>query len=122
MAFQLPYFFNGPHNLLQPLNTGLSRAAPPLSIFSRNPKKDTGQSCTATTPHHHLPILFKMAKTVEKTRKQIAKKKGGSIDALHEHSRNAKRLHYAQHRDERLDKIARARGKRDQPLRQSPFI
>ena len=58
-----------------------------------------------------------MAKTLEKTRKQIAKKKGGPIDALHEHSRNAKRLHYAQHRDERLGKIAKARGKRDQPLR-----
>lgn len=117
-----PNFFNGPATLLQPLNTVLSGAAPPLSIFSRNPKKI--QDSRAERPHHTTTDISpsKMAKTVEKTRKQIAKKKGGSIDALHEHSRNAKRLHYAQHRDERLDKIARARGKRDQPLRQSPFL
>ena len=62
-----------------------------------------------------------MAKTLEKTRKQIARKKGAPIDALHEHSRNAKRLHYAQHRDERLEKLARARDKRDQPLRMPPL-
>ena len=63
----------------------------------------------------------RIEEVVEKTRKQIAKKKGGPIDALHEHSRNAKRLHYAQHRDERLEKIAKARGKRDQPLRRISF-
>ncbi|KAK4445026.1 translation machinery-associated protein 16 [Podospora aff. communis PSN243] len=59
-----------------------------------------------------------MAKTLEKTRKQIAKKKGGAIDALHANSRNAKRLHKAQVRDERLEKIAESRKKQDRPLLQ----
>lgn len=58
-----------------------------------------------------------MAKTLEKTRKQISKKKNGAIDSLHEKSRNARRLHKAQVRDERLDKIAIARRKQDKPLR-----
>ncbi|KAK1757239.1 translation machinery-associated protein 16 [Echria macrotheca] len=57
-----------------------------------------------------------MAKTFEKARKQIAKKRNGSIDALHQHSRDSKRLHKAQVRDERLEKIAESRRKRDKPL------
>ena len=58
-----------------------------------------------------------MAKTFEKTRKQISKKRNGQIDALHENSRNAKRLHGAQVRDDRLNKIASARRKNEKPLR-----
>ncbi|KAK4192260.1 translation machinery-associated protein 16 [Podospora australis] len=57
-----------------------------------------------------------MAKTFEKTRKQIAKKRNGSIDALHQNSRNSKRLHRAIVRDDRLDKLAEAKRKRDKPL------
>ncbi|KAK4124600.1 hypothetical protein N657DRAFT_633644 [Parathielavia appendiculata] len=57
-----------------------------------------------------------MAKTLEKTRKQIAKKRNGTIDALHQKSRDSKRLHRAQVRDDRLEKIAEARRKKDQPL------
>ncbi|KAK4247176.1 translation machinery-associated protein 16 [Corynascus novoguineensis] len=57
-----------------------------------------------------------MAKTLEKTRKQIAKKRSGSIGALHEKSRDSKRLHRAQVRDDRLEKLAEARRKKDQPL------
>ncbi|KAL2137141.1 hypothetical protein VTI74DRAFT_8773 [Chaetomium olivicolor] len=57
-----------------------------------------------------------MAKTLEKTRKQIAKKRNGAIDALHQNSRDSKRLHRAQVRDDRLEKIAEARRKKDQPL------
>ncbi|KAK3346700.1 translation machinery-associated protein 16 [Lasiosphaeria hispida] len=58
-----------------------------------------------------------MAKTLEKARKQISKKKNGaSIDALHQYSRDSKRLHRAQIRDERLDKIASSRRKQDRPL------
>ncbi|AEO68072.1 uncharacterized protein THITE_2117414 [Thermothielavioides terrestris NRRL 8126] len=57
-----------------------------------------------------------MAKTLEKTRKQIAKKRNGAIEALHEKSRDSKRLHRAQVRDDRLEKIAEARRKKDQPL------
>lgn len=57
-----------------------------------------------------------MPKTLEKTRKQIAKKRNGTIDALHQFSRDSKRLHKAQVRDERLEKLAAARRKQDQPL------
>jgi translation machinery-associated protein 16 len=60
-----------------------------------------------------------MAKTLEKMRKQIAKKKGGTLDVLHQNSRNARRLHKAQVRDERLEKIAETRKKQDRPLRAS---
>ncbi|ROW15761.1 hypothetical protein VPNG_02063 [Cytospora leucostoma] len=57
-----------------------------------------------------------MPKTLEKTRKQIAKKRNGTIDALHQYSRDSKRLHKAQVRDERLEKLIAARKKHDQPL------
>ncbi|KAH8668904.1 translation machinery-associated protein 16 [Xylariales sp. PMI_506] len=57
-----------------------------------------------------------MPKTsLEKTRKAIAKKKG-PIDAIHQFSRDSKRLHRAQARDEKLEKIASARRKVDKPL------
>lgn len=58
-----------------------------------------------------------MAKTLEKTRKQIAKKRNGTIEALHGKSRDSRRLHRAQVRDDRLDKLAEARRKKDKPLR-----
>ncbi|KAL1867554.1 hypothetical protein VTK73DRAFT_4078 [Phialemonium thermophilum] len=57
-----------------------------------------------------------MPKTFEKTRKQIAKKRNGVVDALHQYSRDSKRLHRAQIRDERLEKIAESRRKKDQPV------
>ncbi|KAK4042967.1 translation machinery-associated protein 16 [Parachaetomium inaequale] len=57
-----------------------------------------------------------MAKTLEKTRKAIAKKRNGNIDALHGKSRDSRRLHSAQVRDDRLEKIAETRRKRDKPL------
>ncbi|ROV90790.1 hypothetical protein VMCG_09383 [Cytospora schulzeri] len=59
-----------------------------------------------------------MPKTLEKTRKQISKKRNGTIDALHIYSRDSKRLHKAQVRDERLEKLASVRKKQDQPLLQ----
>jgi hypothetical protein len=62
-------------------------------------------------------ITFIMAKTLEKTRKQISKKRNGNIDALHGKSRDSKRLHRAQVRDDRLEKIAETRRKKDKPLR-----
>ncbi|KAI8626155.1 translation machinery-associated protein 16 [Xylariaceae sp. FL1651] len=55
-----------------------------------------------------------MPKTLERTRKAIAKKKG-TVDSLHQYSRDSKRLHRAQVRDEKLEKIAAARRKKDQP-------
>ncbi|KAK5995619.1 Translation machinery-associated protein 16 [Cladobotryum mycophilum] len=57
-----------------------------------------------------------MPTTLQKTRKQIAKKRGGDVNALHEKSRNAMRLHKAGIRDQRLEKLASARGKREQPI------
>ncbi|OTB01963.1 hypothetical protein M426DRAFT_208251 [Hypoxylon sp. CI-4A] len=55
-----------------------------------------------------------MPKTFERTRKAIAKKKG-PIDSLHQFSRDSKRLHRAQVRDEKLEKIAASRKKNDRP-------
>ncbi|KAK3942054.1 translation machinery-associated protein 16 [Diplogelasinospora grovesii] len=57
-----------------------------------------------------------MPKTLEKTRKQIQKKHGGTMGALHSKSRDSRRLHLAQVRDDRLEKIAGARKKNAQPL------
>ncbi|KAK6953584.1 hypothetical protein Daesc_005889 [Daldinia eschscholtzii] len=61
-----------------------------------------------------------MPKTFERTRKAIAKKKG-AVDSLHQYSRDSKRLHRAQVRDEKLEKIAASRKKNDKPypLRQN---
>ncbi|TPX18145.1 uncharacterized protein E0L32_002654 [Thyridium curvatum] len=57
-----------------------------------------------------------MPSTLAKTRKQIAKKRQGNIGALHQGSRDSKRLHKAQVRDERLEKIAASRKKNEQPM------
>ncbi|KAI3402026.1 hypothetical protein diail_4000 [Diaporthe ilicicola] len=56
-----------------------------------------------------------MPKSLEKARKRIAKKRNGNV-VLHEFSRDTKKLHKAQVRDERLEKLAAARKKHDQPL------
>ncbi|OAA59842.1 hypothetical protein SPI_06040 [Niveomyces insectorum RCEF 264] len=56
-----------------------------------------------------------MHRTLDKTRKQIAKKKG-AVNALHAGSRDSRRLRKALIRDERLDKIASTRRKLEQPL------
>ncbi|KAI1260274.1 translation machinery-associated protein 16 [Xylariaceae sp. FL1019] len=55
-----------------------------------------------------------MPKTLERTRKAIAKKKG-TVEALHQYSRDSKRMHRAQVRDEKLVRITAARKKQDQP-------
>jgi translation machinery-associated protein 16 len=56
-----------------------------------------------------------MPKSLEKTRKKIAKKKG-NITALHENSRDSQRLRRAQNRDDKLLRVASARKKSDKPL------
>lgn len=56
-----------------------------------------------------------MPKSLEKTRKKIAKKKG-NITALHENSRDSQRLRRARMRDDKLIRVASARRKNDQPL------
>lgn len=55
-----------------------------------------------------------MPSSLEKTRKAIQKKKG-PIDSLHQYSRDSKRLHRAQIRDEKLEKVASSRRKTDRP-------
>ena len=50
-------------------------------------------------------------------RKQISKKRKGVMNSMHHNSRDSKRLHKAQVREERLEKLADARKKKDQPLR-----
>ncbi|KAI1843020.1 hypothetical protein JX266_010873 [Neoarthrinium moseri] len=55
-----------------------------------------------------------MPSSFEKTRKAIAKKKG-PIEAIHQYSRDSKRLHRAQARDDKLGKIAAARNRTNQP-------
>ncbi|KAL6870517.1 translation machinery-associated protein 16 [Trichoderma novae-zelandiae] len=57
-----------------------------------------------------------MPTTLQKTRKQISKKRNGEVNALHEKSRDSLRLHKAGVRDQRLEKLAAARGKREQPI------
>lgn len=52
----------------------------------------------------------------EKTRKQIQKKRHGNIEALHEFSRDSRRLHRASVRDQKIDKLVSSRGKREQPM------
>lgn len=57
-----------------------------------------------------------MPSTLQKVRKQISKKRNGDVNALHEKSRNSMRLHKAGVRDQRLEKLAAARSKREQPI------
>jgi hypothetical protein len=59
---------------------------------------------------------FKMPTTLQKTKKQIAKKRSGQVNSLHEKSRDSMRLHKASVRDQRLEKLAAARGKKEQPI------
>ena len=62
-----------------------------------------------------LQQLDTMPKSLEKTRKKIAKKKT-IITALHENSRDSQRLRRAANRDDKISRIASARKKNDQPL------
>ena len=55
-----------------------------------------------------------MPKSLAKVQKRIAKKKGHS-NSLHENSRDAQRLRRAGARSEKLDKLAAARAKANQP-------
>jgi translation machinery-associated protein 16 len=56
-----------------------------------------------------------MPKSFEKARKKIAKKKG-TVDAIHEYSRDSKKLHRAHARDAKLEKIVASRKKANQPF------
>lgn len=58
----------------------------------------------------------KMPSSLQKTRKHIAKKRNGEVNALHAKSRDSLRLHKAGVRDQRLEKLAAARSKKEQPI------
>ncbi|CAM1504246.1 Fc.00g018370.m01.CDS01 [Cosmosporella sp. VM-42] len=53
---------------------------------------------------------------LNKTRKQISKKRGGVLPALHAKSRDSMRLHKAAIRDQRVEKLAASRYKKEKPL------
>ncbi|KAK7422673.1 translation machinery-associated protein 16 [Neonectria punicea] len=57
-----------------------------------------------------------MPGSLDKTRKQISKKRNGVINALHAKSRDSLRLHKAAVRDQRIVKLASTRHKKEQPL------
>ncbi|TQS33550.1 hypothetical protein Golomagni_06102 [Golovinomyces magnicellulatus] len=57
-----------------------------------------------------------MPSSLQKARKQISKKRGGEVNALHERSRDSVRLHKASARDLRLEKLASSRNKKEQPI------
>ncbi len=56
------------------------------------------------------------AKSLSKVQKHVSKKKGKSA-ALHENSRDSRRLRRASTRDDKLAKITSARAKSNQPYR-----
>lgn len=57
-----------------------------------------------------------MPTSLQKVKKNIAKKRGGVVNSLHARSRDSKKLHKAGVRDVRLEKLANARNKREQPI------
>ncbi len=59
-------------------------------------------------------VRVRMPKSLAKVQKKIAKKKGNS-NSLHENSRDAQKLRRAGARSEKLDKVAAARAKANQP-------
>ncbi|KAK0660670.1 hypothetical protein DIS24_g3278 [Lasiodiplodia hormozganensis] len=56
-----------------------------------------------------------MPKSLSKVSKQISKKRGTKSTALHEYSRDSRRLQRAGLRDEKLLRLATERGKQNQP-------
>lgn len=62
-----------------------------------------------------------MPSTLHKTKKQISKKRNGTVNALHDKSRDSLRLHRAVRRDQRLEKLAAARSKKEQPILERAF-
>ena len=55
-----------------------------------------------------------MPKSLAKVQKKVAKKRGNS-NSLHENSRDAQKIRRAGARSEKLDKLAAARAKANQP-------
>jgi hypothetical protein len=96
-----------------PLFVSIASQGPLINFSDKNKMLTEGQDLN--TCNHNDKI---MPKSLEKTRKKIAKKKG-NITALHENSRDSQRLRRAQMRDDKLVKVASLRRKNDQPLSES---
>lgn len=60
------------------------------------------------------PNVKKMPKSLSKVQKKLSKKKG-NISSLHENSRDAQKLRRAEARSEKLERLAAARAKANQP-------
>ncbi len=60
-----------------------------------------------------------MAKAFHKVQKQVAKKRGGKPNSLHENSRDAKRLQRAGQREEKLARHLAAREEAHEGYRES---
>ena len=79
--------------------------------FRRQPRQNI---LTRITKENPPTSNFRMPKSLAKVQKKITKKKGNS-NSLHENSRDAQKLRRAGARSEKLDKLAAARAKANQP-------
>ena len=63
-----------------------------------------------------------MAKSLNKIVKKVAKKKKAGANALHEKSRDAKKIRKASAREDRLSRLAAVRAKLNQTYCRSSFL
>ena len=92
----------------------------PPSLRSEIPAADRSQpriSGMSTNGLISFPHNNIMPSSVTKVTKQIKKKKPGKIGALHENSRDAKRLRRANARDDKLNRVATVRARKVTPFR-----
>ena len=82
--------------------------------FRRQPRQNILKKHTRITKENPPTSNFRMPKSLAKVQKRITKKKGNS-NSLHENSRDAQKLRRAGARSEKLDKLAAARAKANQP-------
>lgn len=78
--------------------------------FNKNQPSSQNSSATVIMPS-----------TLQKARKAISKKRSGTVNALHDKSRDSLRLHRAVRRDQRLEKLAAVRSKKEQPILERAF-
>ena len=103
----------GPHQTLSGMfaeKSQILRTAFIRKLARRRPHRRLPQHTFSQTPSAKMPT------TLDKTRKHISKKRNGVINSLHEKSRDSMRLRKASIRDQRLEKLAYARNKKEQPI------
>lgn len=90
-----------------------------LSLANKGPqeKRRCREDRTKQQKHHQDKMAIKTKTTLSKVSKQIAKKRThkAAATAVHENSRDHKRLNKAQIRDERLQQMGRQRAKVKKP-------